>query len=82
VADLGSAGDLKAIGDLGQAATEAAQGAKKGSAAAKDLNGVVNAAGNLHEDVATNTSQVPTDIASLRNWLDKLARDCSKVLTG
>ena len=82
LADLGSAGDLKAIGDLGQAATEAAQGAKKGSAAARDLNGVVDAAGQLHEDVATDQSQVPTDIASLRNWLDKLAQDCSKVLTG
>ncbi|HET7380642.1 MAG TPA: hypothetical protein VFJ24_11415 [Gaiellales bacterium] len=82
LADLRSAGDLKAIGDLGEAATEAAKGAKKGSAAARDLNSVADAAGNLHEDVATDQSQVPTDIASLRNWLDRLARDCSKVLTG
>jgi hypothetical protein len=80
--ELGQPDDLKAIAELGGAATGAARGAKKGSAAARDLNGVVDAAGQLHEDVANNQSQVPADVASLKNWLIKLAQDCSKVLTG
>jgi hypothetical protein len=79
--EIGTPDATKAISELGGAVTEAERNAKKGSAAAIDLNVVLNAVGRLHEDVVTDPSQVPADVASLKEELIKLAMDCSKVLT-